>query len=72
MAMYALSENQMQFAKNRAIAHLERSIVSISAVLGIDPDQIDSNFEIPVNESHAAYQAYVCLVNQIAALSKLV
>jgi hypothetical protein len=69
--MNTLTEEQIAFAKNRAKVHLERSILSLSVILGIDPDSIGDDFVIPVESDNPSYYGYVSIISQISALSKL-
>jgi hypothetical protein len=57
------------FAKKQAVAYLERSISTLSKILGVDAFSLT---HIPVDESSALYDSYFCLMNEVAAYKKLV
>lgn len=55
-------------AKEQAKKYLERSIRTLSSILGVDPLSIT---EIPVSKESALYDSYFCLLHEIAAYKKL-
>lgn len=56
------------FAKEQAKIYLERSIQTLSSILGIDAFAIK---EIPVGRESALYDSYFCLLHEVSAYKKL-
>jgi hypothetical protein len=66
-----LSAEQVQKAKDDARRVLEYSTYTLCLTLGIDPDEMDSSYVIPVPENDPSYPAYSSLMRQIVALEAL-
>jgi hypothetical protein len=67
----ALNDLQKQKAKEKAIAFLEKNIFNLSLVLGVDIDELTSDYEIPVAENSEQYQSYLTLTKMADNLRKL-
>lgn len=49
-------------AKQKSIDLLEVSVTSLCLALGINVEDLSSDFEIPVDENHLDYKSYVSLL----------
>jgi hypothetical protein len=67
----ALTEEQLSNAKSEAKKYLEYAVYTTALMLGVDIDEIDAGYVVPVDESHQDYLAYLSLASQVNALSKL-
>ena len=67
----ALNDLQKQKAKEKAIAFLEKNIFNLSLVLGVDMDELTSDYEIPVAENSEQYQSYLTFTKMSNNLRKL-
>jgi hypothetical protein len=67
----ALNEQQKQRAKYKAVSFLEKSIFDLCLVLGVDQDDLTSDYEIPVTEDNPDYKGYFSLVKMFQNLEKI-
>jgi hypothetical protein len=69
----ALSEEQKQKAREEARQYLEYSIYVLALSLGINPEELDENFENPETPESdmARYKSFNNLIRQIESLSRL-
>ena len=67
----ALSEQQKEQAKQKAIAFLEKNIFNLSLVLGVDADELTENYVIPVTPDSPEYASFCALVKMSDNLRKL-
>lgn len=67
----ALSAEQLNKAKNEAIAHLEYSINVLAASLGVDVADIGDSYEHGLSESDVMYKSHEVLKKHVDNLSKL-
>lgn len=67
----ALSEQQKQQSKQKAIAFLEKNIFDLSLVLGVDIDELTPEYIIPVNSDNPEYASFCALVKMSENLRKL-
>lgn len=58
-------------AKAQAKAYLSKSIATLSAILGLDPESVELNQENPYPEGSHLYAAYLCLLNELKAYNKI-
>lgn len=56
------------FSRQQATQYLERSIKTLSLILGVDAFSLK---EIPVEKSSALYDSYYCLMHEVDAYRKL-
>jgi hypothetical protein len=56
------------FSRQQATQYLERSIKTLSSILGVDAFSLK---EIPVEKSSALYDSYCCLMHEVDAYRKL-
>lgn len=68
----ALSQENINKAKQRSIDFLEVSIASTAMALGVDLAELDSNYEIPVSEDDEKYKSYKSLKDMYASLERLI
>ncbi len=69
----ALSEEQKQKAREEARQYLEYSIYILALSLGVNPEELDENFENPETPESdmARYKSFNNLIRQIDSLSRL-
>lgn len=67
----ALNEQQKQKAKDKAVSFLEKSIFDLCLVLGVDQDELTSEYVIPVGENDPDYKGYSSLVKMFQNLAKI-
>lgn len=67
----ALNEQQKQKAKDKAVSFLEKSIFDLCLVLGVDQDDLTSDYEIPVIEDDPDYKGYSSLIKMFQSLEKI-
>lgn len=67
----ALTAEQVQKAKDEARKYLEYSIYTTALMLGVDTDDIDGEYVVPVTAEHQDYEAHLSLATQVSALAKL-
>jgi hypothetical protein len=67
----SLSAEQIQKAKDDARRVLEYSTYVLCLTLGVDPDELDSSYVIPVTEEDPSFPAHSSLLRQISALEAL-
>jgi len=67
----ALSQENINKAKQRSIDFLEVSIASTAMALGVDLAELDSSYEIPVSEDDEKYKSYKSLKDMHANLERL-
>jgi hypothetical protein len=58
-------------ARSQAKAYLEKSITTLSAILGLDINTWDLNQASPYPEGSHLHAAYTCLLNEVKAYNKL-
>jgi hypothetical protein len=58
----ALNEQQKQKAKDKAVSFLEKSIFDLCLVLGVDQDELTSDYTIPVVEDDPDYKGYSSII----------
>lgn len=59
-------------AKTQAKLYLEKSITTLSAILGLDISAWNSNEANPYPEGSHLHSAYLCLSNELKAYNKLI
>lgn len=67
----ALSDQQKEQSKQKAIAFLEKNIFTLSLLLGVDVDELVDGYQIPVAESDSQYRSYAALLKMAENLRKL-
>jgi hypothetical protein len=67
----ALNEQQKQKAKDKAVSFLEKSIFDLCLVLGVDQDELTSDYTIPVVEDDPDYRGYSSLIKMFQSLEKI-
>lgn len=67
----ALNEQQKQKAKDKAVSFLEKSIFDLCLVLGVDQDELTSDYTIPVVEDDPDYKGYSSLIKMFQSLEKI-
>jgi hypothetical protein len=67
----ALNEQQKQKAKDKAASFLEKSIFDLCLVLGVDQDELTSDYTIPVAEDDPDYRGYSSLIKMFQSLEKI-
>lgn len=67
----ALSDQQKEQSKQKAIAFLEKNIFTLSLLLGVDVDELVDGYQIPVAESDSQYRSYAALSKMAENLRKL-
>jgi hypothetical protein len=67
----ALNEQQKQKAKDKAVSFLEKNIFDLCLVLGVDQDELTSDYEIPVTEDDPDYKGYFSLIKMFQNLAKI-
>lgn len=67
----ALTEQQKEQSKQKAIAFLEKNIFTLSLLLGVDIDELVDGYQIPVPESDSQYRSYGALLKMAENLRKL-
>jgi hypothetical protein len=67
----SLTELQKSQAKQKAISFLENSIYELALQLGVDVLEINSSYDIPVEESEPTYKAHLALVEMQLNLERL-
>lgn len=65
-----VSAELIQRAKQKAILFLEHNIVTLAVLLGLDVDELDSSYVIPVEASDPAYSSHYCLQQMLLNLDK--
>jgi hypothetical protein len=70
----ALTQEQIEKSKLKAIEYLEYSIFTIAMMLGVDIESLDENFENPADPLRHGdlWTAYESLISQVKAHAKLV
>lgn len=73
MTFTTLSDELKAKANASAIEYLEYSIYSIAALLGVDIDELNDEWENPVPEDNSSdiWNAYECLRLQVIAHSRV-
>ena len=69
--MAIISESLLEKAKNRAIDHLEFNIAKIALALNVNLDELNSSFDIPVDQEDINYSAYFALKQMCVSLEAL-
>ena len=67
-----LCQYDIDRAKSQAKSYLEKSITTLSAILGTDANDIDLKKANPYPEGSHLHAAYICLSNEIKAYNKLI
>jgi len=67
----ALSEEDILKAKAEARKYLEYSTYTLALTLGVDPEDIEYPYSIPVADTHPDHALHQSLASQVAALDKL-
>lgn len=67
----ALSEENINKAKQRSIDFLEVSIASTAMSLGVSLDELSLDYNIPVSEEDEKYNSYKSLKDMYTNLQKL-
>ncbi len=66
----ALNEQQKQKAKDKAVSFLE-NIFDLCLVLGVDQDELSSEYVVPVGEDDPDFKGYSSLVRMFQNLTKI-
>jgi hypothetical protein len=67
----ALNEQQKQKAKDKAMSFLEKNIFDLCLVLGVDQDELTSEYVVPVGEDDPDFKGYSSLVRMFQNLTKI-